>query len=131
MEKLQFDKRGNRIPNKCKHKITRIIKPNQESDLIKDIEMIRLWNLKTGDYNDIFDNKEVRGTYSQIDELAKSYFSKSQLNNECEFDSIYDECVTISIINKYGYCSFFVDIQKDEYPRSSFKEFTDLVKEEA
>lgn len=131
MQKLQFDNRGNIIPNKCKHKITKLVNPNQESDLIKNIEVIRLWNLKTGDYNDIYENKEVRGTYSQMEELAESYFKKSALKNICDFDNIYDENVSISTMNKWGDCEFFVDIHKDEYPRSQYKEFTDLIKESA
>lgn len=129
MQKLQFDQRGNIIPNKCRHKITRLNKPNKESDLIKSIEQIHLWNLKTGDYNDVFENNEIRGTYSQMEKVAEKYFSKSQLKNKCEFDSIFDDSITISIYNKFGECSFYVDITKDEFPRSTYKPFVDLIKE--
>jgi hypothetical protein len=131
MQKLKFDNRGNVVPNKCKHtKLTRQVKPNQESDLIKNIEVIRLWNLKTGDYNDVYENKEVRGTYSQLEELANSYFTKSQLKNRCDFDSCYDDIITIAIINRHGDTDFFVNVYKDEFPRSQYKSFVDLVKEQ-
>lgn len=112
--------------NNCKHKLTRNKKPNKDAIVKQPIELIQIYNLKYGDSNDVFENKDIRGTYTQLYHYAKSYFKKrywGQLDNDSD-----DISIMFSIFaNEWN--TLTVDVYPQGNEKSNYKDFVDLVKE--
>jgi hypothetical protein len=101
---------------------------NNIEQQIKNKPEVKLWTLKVGDYNDVFENKEIRGTEEQVIKYCKSYFYR--LRNVYDisgFDSIGFEHY-----NKNGDVDIYTEafeFQENE-ELSGFKPFVDLTNEE-
>jgi hypothetical protein len=121
--------------NNCKHKITRNKNPIKDAFInASKVELIQIYNLRYCDSNDVFENNDIRGTYSQLKDYAKSYFKKrywKDLDNdsdgenilfsimENEYNTIYVECIPQGL--EYSSYKTFVDLVHDSDFRESPK----------
>lgn len=113
----------------CKHKLLKR-KVNQSYIFNKDLELIQIWDYRTGDYNDVYSSIDVRGTYSQLKEMCDSAI-KSQ-NYRLVDSNGYDDYYVIDHLNKYGDVDFYAEATSQGTDKTDLRRWTsfvDLVKE--
>lgn len=82
--------------NNCKHKLLKR-KVNNTADL-PNPELIQIWDLREGDYNDVYRRMIVKGTTKQIDKYCKDTIQESYK----EFDSLNTDAIGYIVYNDYN-----------------------------
>jgi len=112
----------------CKHKLNKR-KVNNTADL-PNPELIQIWDYRTGDYNDVYSSIDVRGTYSQLDDMCKSAMGRLLPNSENNNDDLNIEYFHM---NKWGDSDFIASANSngtDKTDLRSWTTFVDLVKDQ-
>lgn len=112
----------------CKHILNKK-KVNQTADL-PNPELIQIWDYRTGDYNDVYNSIDVRGTYSQLSEMCVSRM-KEQGYRLVDSDN-GDGYFVIDHTNRYGDVDFYAEATSqgtDKTDLRSWTSFVDLIKE--
>lgn len=111
----------------CKHNILKR-KVNNTADL-PNPELIQIWDYRTGDYNDVFSSIDVRGTYTQLEDMCKSAMGRLLPNSEDNNDDLNIEYFHL---NKWGDSDFVVSANSqgtDKTDLRSWTSFVDLIKD--
>ncbi len=111
----------------CNHKFNKR-KINIRADL-PNPELIQIWDYRTGDYNDVYSSIDVRGTYTQLEQMCKSAMGRLL---QYSMENSDDESIDYFHTNKYGETDFYssaVSQGTDKTDLRSWTTFIDLVKE--
>lgn len=93
---------------------------------IEQTPEIKLWSFTFGDNNDVFENKELKGTYKQVYSYCKSYFYRKR-NVEDESDGTN---IALIYLGRNENHDLTVEASEFEGELSEYKEFVDLTENE-
>jgi hypothetical protein len=109
----------------CKnHILKRTANPIKETIIRQPLELIQIYNVRYSDSNDVFENVDIRGTYTQLHQYAKEYF-KQRYWKYIDDDSNQNEIIISIYENEWN--TLLVECIPQGIEHSEYKEYRDLV----
>lgn len=109
----------------CKnHILKRTKNPIKETIIKEPLELIQIYNVRYSDGNDVFENIDIRGTYSQLKQYAREYFKKRYWG-DIDNDSNGDEIILSIYIDEWN--TLLVECIPQGIEYSEYKEYRDLI----